>query len=82
MTNIWIRSAASPNVYLRMDSSKVTGFNGAGSGTVNCQYYGAGSEPQSQAGNEFSAVLSDSKRRDMWRLWEKGISRATGWLDE
>jgi len=52
MTNIWIRSATSPNAHLRMDSSKVTGFNGAGSGTVNCQYYGPGSEPQFQAGND------------------------------
>lgn len=52
MTNIWIRSATSPNVFLRMDSSKVTSSNGAGSGTVNCQYYGPGSEPQNQAGND------------------------------
>jgi phospholipase C len=52
MTNIWIRSAASPSAYLRMDSSKVTSFNGAGSGMVNCQYYGPGSEPQGEPGND------------------------------
>ena len=62
MTNTWIRSAAYPNVYMRMDSSKVTGFNGAGSGTINCQYYGPGSEPQSEAGNDevfFLIPISD-----------------------
>jgi hypothetical protein len=52
MTNIWIRSAAFPSAYLRMDSSKVTSSNGAGSGTVNCQYYGPGSEPKGETGND------------------------------
>ena len=51
MTNFWIRSAAYPNAHLRIDGSKVTAFNGAGSGTVNCQFYAAGSEPQVVAGN-------------------------------
>ncbi len=62
MTNIWIRSATFPSAYLRMDSSKVTSFNGLGSGTVNCQYYGPGSQPQGQAGNDevlFLVPLSD-----------------------
>ncbi len=52
MTNIWIRSAAFPSAYLRMDSSKVTSSNGTGSGTVNCQYYGPGSEPKAETGND------------------------------
>lgn len=52
MTNIWIRSAASPDVYLRMDTSNVKSFNGSGSGTVNCQFYGPGSQPQNQSGND------------------------------
>jgi uncharacterized protein YodC (DUF2158 family) len=52
MTNFWIRSAAYPNAHLRIDGSKVTAFNGAGSGTVNCQFYAAGTEPQSAAGND------------------------------
>jgi phospholipase C len=52
MTNVWIRSADNPSAYLRVDGSKVSGFNGGGSGTVNCQYYGPGSEPQSEKGND------------------------------
>ena len=32
-----IHSAGVPNVFLRMDGSAVTQFNGNGSGTVNCQ---------------------------------------------
>jgi hypothetical protein len=46
MTAIFIRSAAFPHVHLRMDRTQVTGFNGSGSGFVNCQYYAnAGTEP-------------------------------------
>jgi hypothetical protein len=52
MPSFWIRSANSPNAHLRMDASKVTAFNGAGSGTVNCQFYANGSEPQATAGND------------------------------
>jgi hypothetical protein len=62
MTNVWIRSAAFPSAYLRMDGSNVTSFNGAGSGSVNCQYYGPGSQPQAQTGNDevlFLIPLSD-----------------------
>lgn len=36
-----IGSTEFPNVYLRMDAKDVKGFNGDGSGTVNCQF-GAG----------------------------------------
>ena len=52
MTNIWIRSASNFFSFLRMDTSKVTGFNGSGSGTVNCQFYGPGSEPVTAPGND------------------------------
>jgi len=33
-----IKSAAFPNVFLRMDGSGVTSFSANGGGTVNCQY--------------------------------------------
>jgi hypothetical protein len=60
MPNIYIRSAAYPRVHLRMDRSEVTVYNGAGSGTVNCQYYGAGTEPQPGNWEAFELVpLSD-----------------------
>ena len=52
MPSYWIRSANFPNAHLRMDASKVTAFNGAGSGTDNCQFYANGSEPQATAGND------------------------------
>jgi len=52
MTNYWIRSATSPNAFLRIDGSQVNSSNPFGSGTVNCQYYGPGSQPQNQAGND------------------------------
>jgi uncharacterized protein YodC (DUF2158 family) len=53
-----IRSISWPNAYLRIDGSKVTAFNGAGSGTVNCQFYAAGSQPQAVAGNDESFYIS------------------------
>jgi Papain-like cysteine protease AvrRpt2 len=37
-TPIMICSAAFPNVYLRLDGTGMTSFNGNGGGTVNCQY--------------------------------------------
>ena len=44
---------SAPRVYLRMDGTDVTAFNGAGSGTVNCQYYAAGSTPGTGAYEAF-----------------------------
>ena len=38
---VTIESVQFPGVFLRMDGGSVTSFNGAGAGTVNCQY-GAG----------------------------------------
>lgn len=56
-TPITIRSWYFPNVYLRMDGTGVTAFNGSGSGTVNCQF-GAGPfekfKLHSQADGSFS----------------------------
>ena len=46
-----IQSVHFPTAYLRMDGGKVTAFNGAGSGTVNCQYYGSGTLPVPSVGN-------------------------------
>ena len=37
-----IGSGLYPGVFLRMDGSNVNQFEGAGSGTVNCQYYSTG----------------------------------------
>ena len=51
-TNIWIRSATNFFAFLRMDTAQVTSLNGAGSGTVNGQFYGPGSEPVTGPGND------------------------------
>jgi hypothetical protein len=40
--SVAFESVAYPNVWLRMDATNVTSFTDAGSGTVNCQYGGAG----------------------------------------
>jgi phospholipase C len=37
-TPLTIQSTFFPNIYLRMDGTGVTSFDGAGAGTVNCQY--------------------------------------------
>ncbi|WP_136626116.1 fascin domain-containing protein [Bradyrhizobium macuxiense] len=47
-----LRSTVSAHAYLRMDGSGVTEFNAAGSGTVNCQYYAQGTQPQVAPGND------------------------------
>jgi hypothetical protein len=39
------------SVFLRMDGSNVTQFQGAGSGTVNCQSYAPGTLPVPEIGN-------------------------------
>ena len=63
MTDIWIRSASNFFAFLRMDTSAVTSSNGAGSGTVNGQFYGPGSEPITATGNDevfFFVPVSDT----------------------
>ncbi|MCC8977699.1 fascin domain-containing protein [Bradyrhizobium acaciae] len=47
-----LRSIVSANAYLRMDGSSVTEANADGSGTVNCQYYPQGVQPQAVPGND------------------------------
>jgi hypothetical protein len=47
-----IRSYHYPNAYLRLDGSKVTQFNGNGSGIVNAQYYATGAQPTLTPGND------------------------------
>ena len=44
-------SNASKSVFLRMDGSNVTQYQGAGSGTVNCQFYAPGTVPVPEIGN-------------------------------
>jgi hypothetical protein len=44
-------SNASRSVFLRMDGSNVTQTQGAGSGTVNCQFYAPGTVPVPEIGN-------------------------------
>jgi uncharacterized protein YodC (DUF2158 family) len=44
-----IHSLNYPQAFLRMDGSNVTQFEGAGSGTVNCQYYSGGAYPQNNS---------------------------------
>jgi len=39
------------SVFLRMDGSNVTQYQGAGSGTVNCQFYAPGTLPVPEIGN-------------------------------
>jgi hypothetical protein len=49
-----IKSKAFPQVFLRMDGSNVTQFEGAGSGTVNGQFYPSSGEPKSP--NEYEML--------------------------
>jgi hypothetical protein len=44
-------SNAHRSVFLRIDGSNVTQFQGAGSGTVNCQFYAPGAVPVPEIGN-------------------------------
>jgi hypothetical protein len=53
-----IRSVNFPNAFLRLDGSGVTASQGAGVGTVNCQYYSSGTYPNSQADFEVFEVLN------------------------
>jgi hypothetical protein len=56
-----IRSAAFPNVFLRLDASGVTASQGVGVGTVNCQYYPEGTYPNSQSDWEvFEHIILES----------------------
>jgi uncharacterized protein YodC (DUF2158 family) len=53
-----IMSGLFPGVFLRIDGSNVTQFEGAGSGTVNCQYYPPGSWPSSTDDFEVFNIIS------------------------
>jgi hypothetical protein len=53
-----IRSVNFPNAFLRLDGSGVTASQGAGVGTVNCQYYSSGTYPNSQADFEVFELLN------------------------
>lgn len=57
-----IHSAGVPNVFLRMDGSAVTQFNGNGSGTVNCQLGMSG--PTFQDTGVFQLVSIPNSRLD------------------
>ena len=53
-----IRSVNFPNAFLRLDGSGVTASQGAGVGTVNCQYYSSGTYPNSQSDWEVFELLN------------------------
>jgi len=53
-----IRSVNFPNAFLRLDGSGVTASQGAGVGTVNCQYYASGTYPNSQSDYEVFDLLN------------------------
>jgi hypothetical protein len=53
-----IRSVNFPNAFLRLDAPGVTASQGAGVGTVNCQYYASGTYPNSQADSEVFELLN------------------------
>jgi hypothetical protein len=58
MATIFIRSAAFPNIHLRMDRTAVTGFSDGGSGIVNCQLYeDAGTEPSAGSYEAFNLIV-------------------------
>jgi hypothetical protein len=58
MATIFIRSAAFPNIHLRMDRTAVIGFSGGGSGIVNCQLYeGTGTEPSAGSYEAFNLIV-------------------------
>ena len=44
-----IQSLNHPHAFLRIDGSTTTQFEGAGSGSVNCQYYSSGSYPRNNS---------------------------------
>jgi uncharacterized protein YodC (DUF2158 family) len=53
-----IRSLTRPQAFLRMDGSNVTQFEGAGSGTVNCQYYFGGDYPSNNSSDSEHYIIS------------------------
>lgn len=53
--SVAFESVAFPNVWLRLDATGVTAFNGNGVGTVNCQFGGAG------AYEKFSLEMLDQR---------------------
>jgi hypothetical protein len=53
-----IRSVNFPNAFLRLDGTGVTASQGAGVGTVNCQYYSSGTYPNSQSDWEVFDLLN------------------------
>jgi hypothetical protein len=53
-----IRSVNFSNAFLRLDGSGVTASQGAGVGTVNCQYYSSGTYPNSQSDWEVFQLLN------------------------
>eukprot|EP00731_Ephydatia_muelleri_P029668 Em0021g191a len=68
---VTIESVQFPGVFLRMDGGSVTSFNGAGAGTVNCQY-GAGPYEmfvlRAYSGDQFSieSLSSFQGRSSAW----------------
>jgi hypothetical protein len=53
-----IRSNLFPDVFLRIDGSSVTQFQGAGSGVVNCQFYPTGQAPNSASDYEVFNIVN------------------------
>lgn len=56
-THYYIRSGPFQSAFLRMDGSEVTQSEGAGSGTVNCQFYAVGTAPNSVADFELFNII-------------------------
>ena len=56
-TYYYIRSGLFQSAFLRMDGSQVTQFRGAGSGTVDCQYYAVGTAPNSVNDDELFRII-------------------------
>ena len=73
MLPVAIQSVRFPKAFLRMDGSNVSQFEGAGSGTVNCQYYPSGSIPQNNSSDwehfiRGLAVLATSSHDDYYSI--------------
>jgi hypothetical protein len=73
MPLVAIQSVRFPNAFLRMDGSNVTQFKGAGSGTVNCQYYSSGSLPRNNSSDyehfiEGISILSTSSHNNYYNI--------------
>lgn len=52
-----LKSTAFPQVFLRIDGSNITQFEGGGSGTVNGQFYPSGGEPNSNTDYETLKII-------------------------